>query len=376
MTSVVMVISYPDARLKKEAEALAENNMDVKVIVWERGWTFPRNEERYTVRSLRLKSAPFGKLSALFFFPLWWLFISRWLIASEYQAIHAVNFDTFVLALLLGKCRRKKIVYDVFDFYADMLTLPAMSVPARNIIRAVDRYLMKFADGIVIADESRTQQIQKRTSETVIVVTNSPKRELLKKVGRTEKTRADFTLFVGGGVSLDRGVDMLVTAVQQLDSVDLVITGYCSSPAYAERLRQMCGGMPNVTLDLEGVPYETIIAQTAMADLVVALYDPRIPNNQYASPNKLFEAMMCGKPILVTEGTSMASVVRRENCGLVIPFGDVVKITEAIKGLKRDPILCATLGENGKRAYDTKYDWILMEKRLAELYLRILPING
>jgi glycosyltransferase involved in cell wall biosynthesis len=152
--------------------------------------------------------------------------------------------------------------------------------------------------------------------------------------------------------------------------------GYCSSLAYAERLRKMCAGMTNVALNLKGVPYETIIAQTAMADLVVALYDPRIPNNQYASPNKLFEAMMCGKPILVSEDTSMAGIVRKENCGLVIPFGDVERITEAIKGLKSDPILCATLGENGKRAYDTKYDWILMEKRLAELYLRILPISG
>jgi glycosyltransferase involved in cell wall biosynthesis len=375
MTSVVMVISYPDIRLKKEAEALAENHMDVRVLVWERGWTFPRNDERYTVHSLRLTSVPFGKFSALFFFPLWWLFIFRYLVASEYQAIHAVNFDTFVLALPICKCRRKKIIYDIFDFYADMLVLPVMSVSVRNIIKTVDRYLMKFADGIVIADESRTTQIQKRTSETVIVVTNSPKRELLEKV-RTEKPRTDFTLFVGGGVSLDRGVDTLVTAVQRLDSVELVITGYCSSLAYAERLRKMCAGMTNVALNLKGVPYETIIAQTAVADLVVALYDPRIPNNQYASPNKLFEAMVCGKPILVSEDTSMAGIVRKENCGLVIPFGDVERITEAIKGLKSDPILCETLGENGKRAYDAKYDWILMEKRLTELYLRILLISG
>jgi glycosyltransferase involved in cell wall biosynthesis len=373
MASIVMIISYPDVRLQKEAEALAQNNMDVDVIVWERGWSFPRNDERYTVRSLRFKHAPFGKLSALLFFPLWWLFIFRYLIASDYQAIHAVNLDTFVLALLIGKCRRKKVIYDVFDFYADMLVLPALTLSARDFITRADRYLMKFADGIIIADESRTEQIQKSLSERVIVVTNSPKREWCEKVTLPKKKTEDFTLFVGGGVSLDRGVHTLITAVQQLDNVQLVVMGYCNQAAYAERLKQMCAGTTNITLGLEGVPYETIIAQTLVADLIVALYDPHIPNNRYASPNKLFEAMMCGKPILVSEDTSMAALVRKENCGLVAPFADLTSIKEAISSLKSNPSLWAALGENGKRAYDTKYDWKLMEKRLVDLYLRILP---
>ena len=373
MTKVVMVISYPDTRLKKEAEALAQKNIDVEVIVWERAWPFPRNDEQYAVRSLPTKNAPFGKLSALLFLPVWWLFVCRYLIVSEYEAIHAVNFDTFALALLIGKCRRKKVIYDVFDFYADMLVLPALTGPARNLITKADRYLMRFADGIIIADESRTEQIKRNLSNTVIAVTNSPKRELCDEVSLPKKKLEAFTLFVGGGVSLDRGVDTLIAAVQHLDNVELVIKGYRGSATFAERLREMCAGVTNVSLDIGGVPHEAIIAQTLVADLVVALYDPRIPNNRYASPNKLFEAMMCAKPVLVSEDTSMATIVRNENCGLVVPFGDVAGIREAIINLKSNSSLWATLSENGRRAYDTKYDWQLMESRLVGLYCRILP---
>ena len=232
---------------------------------------------------------------------------------------------------------------------------------------------MRFADGIIIADESRTEQIKRNLSNTVIAVTNSPKRELCDEVSLPKKKLEAFTLFVGGGVSLDRGVDTLIAAVQHLDNVELVIKGYCGSATFAERLREMCAGVTNVSLDIGGVPHEAIIAQTLVADLVVALYDPRIPNNRYASPNKLFEAMMCAKPVFVSEDTSMATIVRNENCGLVVPFGDVAGIREAIINLKSNSSLWATLSENGRRAYDTKYDWQLMESRLVGLYCRILP---
>jgi glycosyltransferase involved in cell wall biosynthesis len=370
MSRIVMVISYPDTRLKKEAEALAQNDVDVHVIVWERGWSFPRNDDRYDVCSFHRWNIPFGaeNYRVWLFYPLWWLFIVSHLIASEYEAIHAVNFDTFVPALIIAKCRKKKVIYDVFDFYGDMF-----SIPLRNIIRTVDLSLMPFADGIIIADESRTEQIHRSLSETVIVINNSPQRNAFQRISLPEKTTKDFTLFVGGNIMVDRGVDQLITAVQHLDNVELVVIGYSHSTKLTKKLRQMCSSMTNVSLSLGGVAHEDILGQTAIADLIVAFYDPRVTNNWYASPNKLFEAMMYGKPILVNDGTSMAAIVREERCGCVVPFGEVKAIRETISTLRSDPKLCETLGQNGQAAFNAKYDWTIMEKRLVGFYGRILP---
>jgi len=121
------------------------------------------------------------------------------------------------------------------------------------------------------------------------------------------------------------------------------------------------------------IMYDIVIEKTLQADLLFALYDPRVPNNRYASPNKLFEAMMCGKPILVSDGTAMADIVKEEECGLVVPYGDVDAIKHAILTLKNDPVLCRRLGENGRRAYETKYNWKIMEERLLEIYRRLDP---
>ena len=78
--------------------------------------------------------------------------------------------------------------------------------------------------------------------------------------------------------------------------------------------------------------------------------------------------MMCAKPIIVNDSTSVADKVREENCGLVVPYGDYEALKEAVLTLKNNPELCKELGENGRRAYDTKYNWKIMEKRLLDLY--------
>ena len=81
--------------------------------------------------------------------------------------------------------------------------------------------------------------------------------------------------------------------------------------------------------------------------------------------------MMCGKPILVSDDSSMAGIVRQNNCGLVVPYGDVGAIREAIVKLVTNPGLREELGKNGRRAYEEKYSWTIMEKRLVDAYKRL-----
>src|SRR5690606_28259584 len=121
--------------------------------------------------------------------------------------------------------------------------------------------------------------------------------------------------------------------------------------------------------------HREILARTLGADLLIALYDPRVPNNRYASPNKLFEAMLCGKPIVVNGGTSMTSIVPDSGCGMVVPYGDSESFREAILLLKGDPALRTRLGRIARVAYDTLCRWGIREVRLVAAH-RDLPVGG
>jgi glycosyltransferase involved in cell wall biosynthesis len=104
------------------------------------------------------------------------------------------------------------------------------------------------------------------------------------------------------------------------------------------------------------------------ADVLFATYDPAIQNHKYSSPNKIFEAMMLGKPVIVAAGTNMDRIIETQDCGCVVPYGDVASLEKTMQTLADDPALLQTLGNNARKAYEAHYAWTIMQQRLLTLY--------
>jgi glycosyltransferase involved in cell wall biosynthesis len=114
--------------------------------------------------------------------------------------------------------------------------------------------------------------------------------------------------------------------------------------------------------------YEDVLHTTMEADVLFRFEDPALAKSRYSSPNKLYEAMMCGKPIIVNEGLGASRIVAETGCGLIVPYGDAEAIKAALLQLRDDIRLRLALGANGRKAYDERYSWDTMEKRLAAVY--------
>ena len=373
MTHVVMIRShYPDTRLEKEAEVLVKSGYAVTMVMWDRGRFYSHLEAKGCgVKRMRL-SVPQSSIKVALYLPIWWFFVIFQLLVEKWDVVHAADFDTFVPALIATKIKRKPIIYDIFDFYADMIRFPILPKISRKIIAKIDRFFMKFVNIIIIPDESRREQIGKKLTKHAVVIVNSPNEDILNGTAIEKGWKnKKFTIFFGGGVSESRCIDKVCLAVKDLSDVELIIMGPCSRD-YDKKLREISKNIKNVKLFLKWVPYKEIIRQTINADSLFALYDSNNPNQKYSSPNKLFEAMMCGKPIIVSDGTSMADIVRNEKCGLVVTYGDVEAIKEAILKIKNDPNQRKIFGENGRKAYEVEYSWKLMERKLLDLYNELL----
>ena len=368
-TKVLMVISYPDPRLKKEMDSLIKNGYDVEVITWERGWPFVK-DKNIKIKSLKI-NAPAGDIKAKLFFPIWLLFLSVWLFRSKWDVVHTVNFDTYILSLFAAKIKNKPIVYDIFDFYGDMM--PGL---LRSIVIRLDRFLLPFSDVLILADDSRVEQIGGNIHKNIYTINNSPTEDLFKVKLDNPDDKRSFRIFVGGKIVEERCLDMVISTVSEMDDVELIIRGLCDETSFKQQILQLGQKFENVDLYLDGVPYDEIINGTINSDLTIALYDPNIPNNRYASPNKLFEAMASEIPIIVNENTSMANIVKDENCGVIIPFRNKKALKDSISCLKEDRNLQQKLGNNGRKAYENKYKWTIMEERLIDIYNQISDVNG
>ncbi|VVB64354.1 Glycosyl transferases group 1 [uncultured archaeon] len=378
MSKVIMMRSEcMDARLEKEAKTLLKNGYDVTQIGWDRGGTYSfTNPIDYPIEKLDLPVSP-ESLKVILFLPIWWGFVIYKLLSKEYDIIHASNFDTFLPALFVAKIRRKSIIYDIFDFYADFMGFPIFPRLMRVLFGRIDRFLMRYADAVIIADDSRIDQIGKNANKNIISIYNSPNDYKPNDISTIDNKSKKFKIFFGGGVYSDRNIDKVILAIKDIKDIELVIMGPC--PTYfMEELQTISANSENIKLHLRYYPHIDIIKSALNSDLLFSLYDMRaIPNNKYASPNKLFEAMMLGKPILVSEGTSMANIVRQENNGLVVLCDDVLSIRNAVLAIKDDPQFGKKLGENGRKAYETKYSWEIMSSKLGKLYSEILaPIHS
>jgi len=162
-----------------------------------------------------------------------------------------------------------------------------------------------------------------------------------------------------------RGITDIIKAVQDLPNVELILAGSLIDADIMGTIEKY----PESTKYIGWIPsYHEVLERTLSSDILIRLSDPKHPKTRYESPNKLFEAMMCGKPIIVSDMSAMATIVRKTNCGLVVPYGDIGAIKEAIRKLVVSPDLRKEFGTNGRNSYDRTYSWLLMEQRLLTAY--------
>jgi glycosyltransferase involved in cell wall biosynthesis len=359
----------PDPRVEKEASALVEAGYQVDVIAWDRTGSLLSEEikEGVTIHRLPIQSEYACGLSNLPALLRWQGGLAKWLIQHrrEYDLIHACDFDTVIPSLLCKFLYSKKVVYDVFDFYADHLRATPGWIKA--VIRRLDLLAVGWSDALILVDESRRDQISGARPKRVIVINNSPRDRYHDLQSQTQEGAEGLRLVYVGLLQVERGLLELLEVMERHPNWTLELGGFGGDQDLILEKMEKLGNV-----HWHGrIPYARALELTAVSDVSVATYDPEIPNHRYASPNKIFEAMMLEKPVIVARNTNMDRIVEAHKCGLVVEYGDVEGLEQALMRIDSSPDLGEKLGVNGREAYESHYAWSKMKARLLDLYQEI-----
>jgi len=363
---------YSDPRVTKEVKALYEENYDISILYWER-YDIDRTSEigKYAkIIPIRISAPMGGGIKNIFSFLKWQIELYKKIVQLSPDIIHACDLDTGLAASLAVKKVKARFVYDIFDFYADRKAkLPEF---LRKQIRKWELKVIERADGVIICDEYRKKQIEGAKYALLEVIYNTPEDMVgLKDSVEVEKLRkklGDYKLIISytGGLYPIRDVVGFAEFVAKKNDYAFLIAG--TGPD-RKKIEDIALRHKNIVY-FGNVPYRRALEIEAASDLIVALYDPSVPNNKFSSPNKLFEAMMLGIPVIVSKGTSMDKLVKDIGNGMVVPYKDYVETENALIRFENVK-LREELGRNGREAYEKKYSWDSMKRRLIELYKSI-----
>jgi glycosyltransferase involved in cell wall biosynthesis len=355
----------PDPRVEKAAKALGDAGWGVTILGWDRGGKIA-DEDRDCARIIRMRMrAPYGARFRNIPRKIRWnLWLLRWLWGHrrEYTHIHACDLDTAVPAVVTKVLFRKKLVYDVFDnivLQPDGLVLKAVV----RMIKQVEDSVVKRADAVILADECRLELLGAKPKRLEFIY-NSPDAIPPEPV-EPDSHEPGLRIAYIGQLSPERGLMEMLDVVARRPEFTLDLAGF---GADEERIAARAAELPNVAWHGR-VGYAAAIDLSRRADVLFATYDPALPLHKYSSANKLFEAMMLGKPIIVARDTGMDAIVEKHRIGSIVDYADLDQLERAlVEVMEMDDGPRRELVARARGAYDQLYSSDIMRKRLVALY--------
>lgn len=353
----------PDSRFLKYEKAARACGVEMHVVQWNRAGKSAKGEG---VTQIGVEADIGGGWRNVIALVRWNIQLTWTLmrLAKSCTHIHAVDLDSIVPCLLVGKMFGKKVIFEIYDEYADARNVPE---PFAGVAKWIQRCCARASEGLIVPDECRFSQIGLTPTQHSIVIENVPTRMTFSPVA-TDRHHARLKLVYVGVLQADcRGLEDLIAVISEDPTVSLDVAG---DGPLASLFRQASGRFENIQYH-GPVPYERALGLMATADVLVGLYYLNNRNHRYAAPNKFFEHLMLGKALLTSAHTPPGDRVQKMNTGWAIEDGQA-SLREWLQGATQ-----AEAQEKGARAREAwsdlyeNYDEYIVTPR----YSRLLGIS-
>ena len=261
----------------------------------------------------------------------------------------------------------KKVVYDAHEDLPRQLMGKAYLKFKKQISAFFENYensVVRKLDAVITATPFIRDRFLKINPQS-LDVNNFPLESEIEVIN-DKATRENYICFIGG-ISKIRGTKELVDAMQFVDCT-LHLAGGISEDLKQELVQS--AGWKNVK-DIGFIDRKTALEAKKKALAGVVTFLP-LPNHVNAQPNKIFEYMASGLPVIGSHFPLWKEMIVDNHCGICVNPEAPNEIAEAIKYLQDHPDEVEKMGENGKRMVAEKYNWNAEEKKLFTLYEKLI----
>jgi glycosyltransferase involved in cell wall biosynthesis len=268
--------------------------------------------------------------------------------APDTDVFHAQSLVSLPVVRAAASRLHGRFVYDVADYHTEAARLARMPRPVRAVIRRREAAWAREAAGFLAVSDPIADLVRDRWNvPRPAVLLNCPPAwrpevpgpPLSRRIGEALGLAPERPVVLyQGGFSVDRGVEELVAAaddvaLRELDAA-VVFMGYGRLQSFLESAARRS---PEWIHILPAVPPDELLDWTASADVSFVGQPPRTLNQRMNLPNKLFESLMAGVPVVVSQGNEQCRLVSAEKVGSCTDVESPPAIAATIAALLRRP---------------------------------------
>jgi glycosyltransferase involved in cell wall biosynthesis len=299
-------------------------------------------------------------------------FCMKVILYARRRNIKVINIHSLALlplGVFLKWILGAKLVYDAHELETETYGMRGLR---QVIARHVERMLIKYASLIIVVGDGINDWYRDTYGlSNIVTVLNCPEFQEHRNTKRFHNElgipEGEKIVLYQGGLVGGRGVEQLLKIFSEYgdDRHVLVLMGYGELESLIKEYVESHG---NVYFQ-EAVPPSVVLQYTASADVGISYIDNASLNDRFCLPNKLFEYIMAGLPVIVNNAPEMRRVVIENKIGIVLSELTPESLKQALDELAR--IDAGELKENIKNAA-SKFSWQNQERVMIDAYKKYL----
>ena len=358
---------YTDTRVDKVARCLTRLGFDVTLVGRCYGDSPVLQTRPYKTKRLRLLFR-----RGVLFYAEYQFRLLLYLLFKKCDILIANDLDTLLPNYLVSKWRKKELIYDSHEYFCGELSVVSKPI-SYKVWSSIEHYCFPKLKTVITVSQSIVDQYEKEYGIRPFLVRNIPPAATPPVTATRESLQmpTDKTVLIwqGSGLNEERGGEEIVEAMQFLTDCHLFIVGTGTIIPKLKTMTEALNLQERITFKPRQTP-DNLFNYTTLADIGLSLDKDVSANAHFSLPNKIFEYIKAGTPLVVSNLPERVRIVQHYNVGIVAETVTPEAVITAVKALS-EPGKLAECHKNCQTAAQ-ELTWENEEKVLESIYSRFI----
>ena len=290
------------------------------------------------------------------------------LLFEHFDILHVHDLWVLPASALVAIIRRKKLIYDTHEYYRGLEIFNVKPFSGK-IWSITEKFFIRFIDTMVCVNPFHADLFLKMYPEipSPVIIMNLPRKKNMNEILKPKSYRErENTILFQGIFKPGRGLFQVIKAMRHVNDGYLEFIGFGE---LEEAMRQLVDELElQEKIMFRGkVSWDHLLNETQQTRGGLVIFEPTSENYRFASPNKFFEYVMAGTPVIASNIPTFRYFLSEFEVGLLVDSNSEEQIADAMERLLSDEESWNYFHLNCLKAREV-WNWEIQEEKILDMY--------